>query len=171
MPPLYRITDTLTGQDYGYEADTPAQARSAIVADRFAVKTMTPQEAIQLSRSGVEIVLAEMTDTEHHIALRDAHEIAAERDYFNARPEITNDGRATMLFEAGFRRGFDAAAQLNLDRLAAAERDAARYRWLADQMTHVGHPNGAGWTLDVVVRSDDKDLDDVIDCARGEWGE
>jgi len=46
--------------------------------------------------------------TEQHIALREAHEIAAERDYFNARPHITNDGRATMLFEAGFRRGFDA---------------------------------------------------------------
>lgn len=56
--PLYRITDTLTGQDYGYEADTPAQAVRAITADRFAVKPMTPTEAIQLARAGVDIVLA-----------------------------------------------------------------------------------------------------------------
>ena len=61
---------------------------------------------------GVEVgALAEQPQprtTEQHIALREAHEIAAERDYFNARAHITNDGRATMLFEAGFRRGFDA---------------------------------------------------------------
>lgn len=66
--PLYRVTDTLTGQDYGYEADTPAQAVRAITADRFACKPMTPTEAIQLARAGVEIVLA--TD-------RDAKDAAA----------------------------------------------------------------------------------------------
>jgi hypothetical protein len=43
-------------------------------------------------------------------------------------------------------------------------RDAARYRWLANRMTHVGNPGGAGWTLDEVLASGDRDLDDVIDA-------
>jgi hypothetical protein len=44
-------------------------------------------------------------------------------------------------------------------------RDAARYRWLAERMTHVSHPNGDGWTLDEVLPSNDRDLGDVIDAA------
>lgn len=44
------------------------------------------------------------------------------------------------------------------------QRDAARYRWLANRMSHVGHPAGAGWTLDEVLTSGDRDLDDVIDA-------
>jgi hypothetical protein len=62
-----------------------------------------------------------------------------------------------------------------LDRLADAERerdalaaDAARYRWLASRMVHVGHPAGAGWTLDEVLVSQDRDLDDVIDALAKE---
>jgi len=46
--------------------------------------------------------------------------------------------------------------------------DAARYRWLADRMVHVGHPAGSGWTLDEVLVSQDRDLDDVIDALAKE---
>lgn len=42
--------------------------------------------------------------------------------------------------------------------------DAARYRYLSDQMVHVSHPDGDGWTLDVVIASGDQDLDAVIDA-------
>lgn len=44
--------------------------------------------------------------------------------------------------------------------------DAARYRWLADRMVHVGHPAGSGWTLDEVLVSNDQTLDEVIDALR-----
>ena len=56
-----------------------------------------------------------------------------------------------------------------LDRLEAAEKDAARYRLLADRMIHVAHPAGAGWTMDEVLASGDRDLDEVIDAAIGIW--
>jgi len=46
--------------------------------------------------------------------------------------------------------------------------DAARYRLLASRMIHVGHPAGAGWTLDEVLVSGDRDLDDVIDALAKE---
>ncbi len=48
---------------------------------------------------------------------------------------------------------------------AADTRDAARYRWLAERMTHVSHPGGDGWTLTEVIPSGDCDLGDVIDAA------
>ena len=50
----------------------------------------------------------------------------------------------------------------------ALRADAARYRWLAARMVHVGHPAGAGWTLDEVLVSGDRDLDDVIDALAKE---
>lgn len=88
--PLYRITDTLTGQDYGYEAENPAQAVRAITADRFAVKPMTATEAIQLARAGVEIVLA--TD-------RDAKDAAAAPEPIQPvmlpEPEVPAEAYAT----------------------------------------------------------------------------
>jgi hypothetical protein len=42
--------------------------------------------------------------------------------------------------------------------------DAARYRWLADRMVHVFHPAGAGWTMDEVLVSGDRDLDETVDA-------
>ena len=51
-----------------------------------------------------------------------------------------------------------------LRRLAAAEKDAARYRFLADRMVHVAHAAGAGWTLDEVLASGDRDLDETVDA-------
>ena len=60
-----------------------------------------------------------------------------------------------------------ASASRELGRLRAERdalrADAARYRILADRMVHVAHPAGAGWTLDEVLASGDRDLDDVID--------
>lgn len=47
----------------------------------------------------------------HHVALREAHCIAAERDYFNARPGRLSDAHLHQVFEAGFARGFDAAIE------------------------------------------------------------
>ena len=61
---------------------------------------------------------------EHHIALREAHEIAAERAYFNARPDLPPTGLLTTVFEAGFRRGFDAAASLAVPPAPAAQPSA-----------------------------------------------
>ena len=46
--------------------------------------------------------------------------------------------------------------------------DAARYRFLADRMIHVAHPAGAGWTMDRVLVSGDRDLDEVIDALAKE---
>ena len=55
-----------------------------------------------------------------------------------------------------------------IDELRRLRADAARYRWLADRMVHVFHPAGSGWTLDEVLVSQDRDLDDVIDAlAKG----
>jgi hypothetical protein len=51
-----------------------------------------------------------------------------------------------------------------IDELRRLRVDAARYRWLAARMVHVGHPAGAGWTLDEVLVSGDRDLDEVIDA-------
>jgi hypothetical protein len=51
-----------------------------------------------------------------------------------------------------------------LDRLEAAEKNAARYRFLAGRMVHVAHPNGSGWTLDEVLHSGDRDLDETVDA-------
>ena len=50
-----------------------------------------------------------------------------------------------------------------IDELRLLRADAARYRILADRMVHVAHPAGSGWTLDEVLASGDRDLDDVID--------
>jgi hypothetical protein len=52
--------------------------------------------------------------------------------------------------------------------VAALRADAARYRWLAARMVHVAHPAGAGWTLDEVLVSGDRDLDEVIDAMAKE---
>ena len=61
-----------------------------------------------------------MQSTEHHIALREAHEIAAEHDYFDARPN--RDGQdQRAIFDAGFRRGFDAAAKLAAEAAPVAQ--------------------------------------------------
>jgi hypothetical protein len=60
-----------------------------------------------------------------------------------------------------------ALASLVADR-AALRADAARYRWLADRMVHVAHPAGSGWTLDEVLVSGDRDLDEVIDAMAKE---
>lgn len=46
--------------------------------------------------------------------------------------------------------------------------DAARYRWLSDRMVHVSHPAGSGWTLDEVLKSNDRDLDETVDELRSE---
>jgi hypothetical protein len=51
------------------------------------------------------------------------------------------------------------------DTHAELRRDAARYRWLASRFAHVSHPRGAGWTLDVVLTSFDRDLGAVVDEA------
>jgi hypothetical protein len=55
-----------------------------------------------------------------------------------------------------------------MDELRRLRADAARYRWLAARMIHVAHPAGAGWTLDEVLVSQDRDLDDVIDALAKE---
>ena len=55
-----------------------------------------------------------------------------------------------------------------LDRLEKAEKDAARYRLLASRMVHVFHPAGAGWTLDEVLVSGDRDLDETVDALTKE---
>ena len=54
-----------------------------------------------------------------------------------------------------------------IDELRRLRADAARYRWLAARMVHVSHPAGSGWTLDEVLVSGDRNLDEVIDalCA------
>lgn len=57
--------------------------------------------------------------SETHIALREAYEIEAERDYFAARPHL-DDQPARERFDAGFKRGFDAAASLKDSTQAAA---------------------------------------------------
>lgn len=50
-----------------------------------------------------------MSDTmERHIARREAHELAAQLDYFSARPHLVEE-RTQTTFRAGFTRGFDAA--------------------------------------------------------------
>jgi hypothetical protein len=51
-----------------------------------------------------------------------------------------------------------------IDELRRLRVDAARYRWLADRMVHVGHPAGPGWTLDEVLVSNDADLDETVDA-------
>ena len=55
-----------------------------------------------------------------------------------------------------------------IDELRRLRADAARYRWLAARMIHVGHPAGSGWTLDEVLVSEDRDLDEVIDAMAKE---
>lgn len=52
-----------------------------------------------------------MTTREHHLALREAHHIADSEAYFKARIELNTYGGRTA-FEAGYQRGFDAAAKL-----------------------------------------------------------
>jgi len=71
--------------------------------------------------------------------------------------------------ESGDMRGFARAVA----DAAGAERNAlravaARYRLLASLMVHVSHPAGSGWTLDEVLVSGDRDLDDVIDALAEE---
>jgi hypothetical protein len=55
-----------------------------------------------------------------------------------------------------------------IDELRRLRADAARYRWLAARMVHVAHPAGAGWTLDEVLVSQDRDLDEVVDAMAKE---
>jgi hypothetical protein len=55
-----------------------------------------------------------------------------------------------------------------IDELRRLRADAARYRWLADRMVHVGHPAGSGWTLDEVLVSEDRDLDETVDALAKE---
>jgi hypothetical protein len=50
------------------------------------------------------------------------------------------------------------------DELRRLRADAARYRLLASLMVHVGHPAGSGWTLDTVLVSGDRDLDETVDA-------
>lgn len=56
--PLYRLTDTQSGDDYLVEADVPAQAVRLVTAERFAVKPASATEVAQLMRAGVEVLLA-----------------------------------------------------------------------------------------------------------------
>lgn len=53
----------------------------------------------------------EPSTREHHIALREAHQIVDSDCYFNARPALDNPA-ARDRFEAGYKRGFDAADKL-----------------------------------------------------------
>ena len=55
-----------------------------------------------------------------------------------------------------------------IDELRLLRADAARYRLLAARMIHVAHPAGAGWTMDRVLVSGDRDLDEVIDALAKE---
>lgn len=50
------------------------------------------------------------------------------------------------------------------EELRGLRADAARDRLLAARMIHVAHPAGSGWTLDEVLASGDRDLDEVIDA-------
>ena len=50
----------------------------------------------------------------------------------------------------------------------ALRADAARYRLLAARMVHVSHPAGSGWTLDAVLVSGDRDLDETVDALAEE---
>jgi hypothetical protein len=61
-----------------------------------------------------------------------------------------------------------AAIREAIDDLRRLRADAARYRWLADRMIHVGHPAGSGWTLDEVLVSGDRDLDETVDALAKE---
>jgi hypothetical protein len=49
---------------------------------------------------------------EQHIALREAHEITASEGYFSARPWIDGGFVSRGIFNMGFIRGFDAAAEI-----------------------------------------------------------
>ena len=55
-----------------------------------------------------------------------------------------------------------------IDELRLLRADAARYRLLAARMIHVAHPAGAGWALDEVLFSGDRDLDETVDALRSE---
>ena len=55
-----------------------------------------------------------------------------------------------------------------IDEIRRLRADAARYRLLAARMIHVSHPAGSGWTLDEVLVSGDRDLDDVVDALAKE---
>jgi hypothetical protein len=55
-----------------------------------------------------------------------------------------------------------------IDELRRLRADAARYRLLAARMIHVGHPAGSGWTLDEVLVSEDRDLDETVDALAKE---
>ena len=55
-----------------------------------------------------------------------------------------------------------------IDELRRLRADAARYRFLVDRMIHVAHPAGAGWTMDRVLVSGDRDLDETVDALTKE---
>lgn len=52
---------------------------------------------------------------EQHIALREAHEIKTQDDFFAARPGITDGPGTRALFRHAFHRGFDKAAEVLRD--------------------------------------------------------
>jgi hypothetical protein len=79
------------------------------------------------------------------------------------------DGGSVTLAEQ-VQRANDAGREADALRAerGALRADAARYRLLAARMVHVAHPAGSGWTLDEVLVSGDRDLDEVIDALAKE---
>lgn len=74
-------------------------------------------------------------NTEHHIALREAHQIGASDSFFAARKELRDTEHERYIFDAGFRRGFDCHESLQRKATAAPPADAA----LADLIAHMEH--------------------------------
>lgn len=94
--------------------------------------------------------------SERRFALREAHENAAERDYFDARPQIDTDDRRNV-FKHGFDRGFDAGEKVYLSARIAALQAAAVPTWrdvrgLCMRAAEGGYKAGAG--RDRAVRAD-----------------
>lgn len=56
--------------------------------------------------------MTEFCASERHIALRNAHEVQAEDDYFDARPSFDDSITARSAFMAGYERGFDKGTEL-----------------------------------------------------------
>jgi hypothetical protein len=104
--------------------------------------------------------------------LRENERLRAERDALRACSyESIAMYRRCRDERDALRAELDEANERRAETIAMCEHlraDAARYRWLAARMIHVGHPAGSGWTLDEVLVSGDRDLDDVVDALAKE---
>jgi hypothetical protein len=127
---------------------------------------MTPEEAVALLREckssqpgfneAIRTVCdalegarrAVPVDRDRHIALRDAHEAHSEEHYFDARHSSLDTANNRDIFNAGFTRGFDAAAELYTaapaqpahfnDRFIEAIHDALKDGKIVDSLVALG---------------------------------